>query len=65
VLYPPGLEKGEITDPRYEEMFRRAEDIYRETMSGNASYMIKKKLQEGPLFEDKSKAANLLQKTSN
>jgi len=40
---------------RYDEILRKAEDVYRETMSGNSSYMMKKR-QDAPLFEDKNKS---------
>jgi hypothetical protein len=39
----------------YDYMLRRAEDIYRETMSGNSNYMLKKRI-DAPLFEDKNKS---------
>lgn len=53
-----------MNDPRYDEILRKAEDVYRETMSGNSSYMMKKR-QDAPLFEDKNKSSNGQYKGNN
>lgn len=39
VLYPPNLEKGEIYNERYEEILKKARDVFVENMGGAAGYM--------------------------